>query len=61
MRAVRETFKLNHADVGWYQIRKALQTRNSSGDFLPASFKALEDSYKALSEKPQPQVYELGF
>lgn len=61
VRALREELKLNCADVGWYQIRKALQARNSSGDFVPVSFKAFEDSYKALSEKLQPQVYELGF
>ena len=49
------------ADVGWYQIRKAIQARNASGDFAPVSFKAFEESYKALTEKLQPQVYELGF
>jgi hypothetical protein len=61
VRAVRDELKLNRADVGWYQIRKALQARNASGDFAPVSFKSLEDAYKALSEKLQPQVYELGF
>jgi hypothetical protein len=58
---VREELKLNRPDVGWYQIRKALQARNASGDFVPVSFKAFEDAYKALSEKLQPQVNELGF
>jgi hypothetical protein len=61
VRTVRDELKLNRADVGWYQIRKALQARNAGGDFMPVSFKPFEDAYKALSEKLQPQVYELGF
>lgn len=61
VRTVRDELKLNRADVGWYQIRKALQARNASGDFAPVSFKSFEDAYKALSEKLQPQVYQLGF
>ncbi len=58
---VCEELKLNRSDVGWYQIRKALQARNESGDFAPVSFKAFESAYKALTEKLQPMVYELGF
>jgi len=58
---VRDELKLNRADVGWYQIRKALQARNASGDFAPVSFKPFEEAYKALTEKLQPMVYELGF
>lgn len=61
VRAVRDELKLNRADAGWYQIRKALQARNASGDFQPVSFKAFEEAYKALSEKLQPMVYEYGF
>ncbi|MDQ2720224.1 MAG: hypothetical protein M3Z26_10775 [Bacteroidota bacterium] len=61
IRTVRDELKLNRADVGWYQIRKALQARNSSSDYLPVSFKPFEDAYKALTEKLQPMVYELGF
>lgn len=59
--SVREELKLNRPDVGWYQIRKALQARNASGDFAPVSFTAFETAYKALTEKLQPMVYELGF
>ena len=58
---IREELKLNRPDVGWYQVRKALQARNASGDFPPISFKPFEDAYKALTEKLQPMVYELGF
>ncbi len=61
VRSVREELKLNRADVGWYQVRKALQARNSSSDFPPVSFKPFEEAYKALTEKLQPMVYELGF
>lgn len=58
---VRDELKLNRPDVGWYQIRKALQARNAGGDVAPVSFKPFEEAYKALTEKLQPQVYELGF
>ncbi|MDP4201016.1 MAG: hypothetical protein Q8922_15590 [Bacteroidota bacterium] len=51
----------NHPEVGWYQFREALQARNESGDFAPVSFAAFESAYKALTEKLQPMVYELGF
>jgi hypothetical protein len=58
---VRDELKLNRADVGWYQIRNALKKRNESGDFPPVSFAEFETAYKALTEKLQPQVFELGF
>jgi hypothetical protein len=61
VRSVRDELKLNRPDVGWYQIRKALQARNVSGDFVPVNFKPFEQSYKSLTEKLQPMVYELGF
>lgn len=52
----RDELKLNRPDVGWYQIRKALQARNSSGDFAPVSFEDFENTYKTLTEKLQPLV-----
>ncbi len=57
-RKIREEFKLNRPDVGWYQIRKALaaNAENVVTDFAP--FKA---AYEALSTKLRPMVYELGF
>lgn len=58
---VREELKLNRADVGWYQIRKALEARNKSGDYSPVSFDAFKDAYQTLTEKLRPQVYTLGF
>ena len=61
VRSVRDELKLNRADVGWYQVRKALQARNATSDYAPTSFKPFEEAYKALTEKLQPMVYELGF
>jgi len=61
VRAVRDELKLNRADVGWYQIRNALKKRNESGDSVPVDFSGFEKAYKTLSEKLQPQVFELGF
>ncbi|MEY4755929.1 MAG: hypothetical protein RJA34_827, partial [Pseudomonadota bacterium] len=61
VRAVRDEYKLNRADVGWYQIRNALKARNASGDSVPVSFASFEQAYQALSEKLQPQVFSLGF
>jgi hypothetical protein len=60
-RSVRDEFKLNRPDVGWYQIRNSLKKRNGSGDFPKVSFVDFENIYKKLSEKLEPQVYELGF
>ncbi len=59
--SVREEFKLNRPDVGWYQIRNALKRRNASGDYPPIGFDAFEQAYKSLTEKLQPQVFSLGF
>jgi len=58
---VREELKLNRVDVGWYQIRKALEARNESGDYAPVSFDAFKTAYQTLTEKLRPQVYTLGF
>ncbi|MDR0294585.1 MAG: hypothetical protein LBH91_00085 [Prevotellaceae bacterium] len=59
--SVREELKLNRPDVGWYQIRKALEARNESGDFPTVSFNAFKAAYENLTEKLRPMVYELGF
>lgn len=58
---VREEYRLNRADVGWYQVRNSLKRRNESGDGVPVSFSAFEDAYRILSDKLRPMVYELGF
>lgn len=58
---IKEEYKLNRTDVGWYQIRNAIKARNTNGEGIPTSFIEFEKSYKNLSEKLQPMVYELGF
>jgi hypothetical protein len=58
---VRDELKLNRVDVGWYQIRKALEARNKSEDFAPVSFTNFKTAYATLTEKLHPQVYSLGF
>lgn len=58
---VRDELKLNRSDVGWYQVRKALEARNASGDYPTVSFKQFQEAYKGLTEKLQPMVFELGF
>ena len=58
---IRDEFKLNRADVGWYQIRMALKAQNESGNTIPVNFDPFETAYKALSEKLRPQVYTYGF
>jgi hypothetical protein len=59
--SIRNELKLNRADVGWYQIRKALQARNQSGEHLPVRFDKFEEAYSTLTEKLQPMIFELGF
>lgn len=55
---IRDEFKLNRPDVGWYQIRKSLEANSDSEavDFEP--FKA---AYDELSQKLRPQVFNYGF
>jgi hypothetical protein len=60
-RTVRDQYKLNRPDVGWYQIRNALTERNKSGDTAPVNFTPFESAYEALTNKLRPQVFSLGF
>ena len=55
---IRDEFKLNRSDAGWYQIRRALEANagNEAVDFDP--FKA---AYDELTRKLRPQVFEFGF
>ena len=61
VRTVRDEFKLNRSDVGWYQIRNALKARNASDDTTPVNLSPFEQAYQALSDKLRPQVFSLGF
>ncbi len=61
VRTVRDELKLNRADVGWFQVRKALAARNASGDTAPVNFTPFEPAYQVLTDKLRPQVFSLGF
>ncbi|NMM14631.1 MAG: hypothetical protein HHJ17_14005 [Rhodoferax sp.] len=61
VRTVRDQYKLNRSDVGWYQIRNALKARNASGDTAPVNHGPFELAYQALTDKLRPQVFSLGF
>lgn len=58
---IRDEFKLNRSDVGWYQIRMALKAQNETGLQKPIGFSSFETAYKTLTEKLRPKVYEYGF
>ena len=58
---IRERYKLNRPDVGWYQVRNALSDRNDTGNYKKVSFDAFEQAYKELTEKLRPEVYAKGF
>ena len=60
--SIRENFKLGRADVGFYQIRKALKAVSEAGECAkPFSFASFEKAYSTLTEKLKPQAYEMGF
>lgn len=61
VRTVRDDYKLNRPDVGWYQVRNALKARNTSGDTAPVNFTPFEAAYQLLTDKLKPQVFSLGF
>lgn len=52
---IRDSFKLNRPDVGWYQIRKAFEA-NGESDFLE-----LQEAYTSLTIKIAPNVISYGF
>jgi hypothetical protein len=58
---VREEFKLNRSDVGWYQVRNALEHREQNQDEVKDLVASLDKSYKDLTNKLIPQVFEFGF
>ncbi len=59
-RNIRDEFKLNRPDVGWYQVRRALEASGKQGD-VAYDFGAFKESYELLCEKLRPMVFELGF
>jgi len=55
---IRDEFKLNRSDAGWYQVRRALKANCENEE---VDFSAFEDAYDGLTRKLRPKVYELGF
>jgi hypothetical protein len=55
---IREQYRLNRADAGWYQVRRALE---AYGETELTDFDPFKAAYAALSIKLHPMVYELGF
>lgn len=57
-RKIRDEFKLNRPDAGWYQVRRALE---AYGDTELTDFDPFKRAYAALTAKLRPQVYDHGF
>lgn len=57
---VREKYKLNRPDVGWYQIRNTLDLLIGQGTNVSHRASDIETSYKALSVKIEPSIYSTG-
>lgn len=55
---IRDEFKLNRADAGWYQVRRALQANSEHQD---VDFDPFAATYADLSRKLYPLIFELGF
>ena len=55
---IRDEYKLNRVDAGWYQVRKAL---DDYSDVELTDFGPFKAAYADLTEKLRPQVFELGF
>ena len=55
---IRDEFKLNRPDAGWYQIRRALEA-NAGNEAV--DFDSFKEAFDELGRKLRPQVFELGF
>jgi len=55
---IRDEFRLNRPDVGWYQIRRALE---ANAETEAVDLEPFKDAYADLSRKLRPLVFELGF
>lgn len=55
---IREEYRLNRADAGWYQVRRALE---AFGDSELTDFDPFKTAYAALGHKLRPMVFELAF
>ncbi len=55
---IRDEFRLNRSDAGWYQIRRALK---ANGENVETNFAGFISAFERLSAKLKPKVFELGF
>jgi hypothetical protein len=55
---IRQDYRLNRPDAGWYQVRKALE---AYGDSELTDFDPFKAAYADLSAKLRPLVFDLGF
>ncbi len=55
---IAQEYRLNRADAGWYQVRRALE---AYGEIEPTDFDPFKAAYAVLTQKLRPMVYELGF
>ena len=58
---IKDKLKLNRSDVGWYQIRHALEARNHRGIGKPTDFHKFKKAYDDLTQKLRPEVFLKGF
>lgn len=58
---IKQLLKLNRSDVGWYQIRHALEARNENGIGKPTDFSIFKEAYDTLTKKLRPEVFRKGF
>jgi len=54
---IRQDYKLNRADAGWYRVRKALEAYSD----IVTDFAPFRQAYAGLGEKLRPMVFDLGF
>lgn len=59
-RSVRDKYRLNRQDVGWYQVRNALKERSERGQQI-VNFDDLKEAYRDLTDKLRKQVHDYGF
>ncbi len=60
-RTVRDEYKLNRPDVGWYANSQRAQSTQFQRRHRACGLGPFESAYQALTEKLQPQVFSLGF
>ena len=58
---IREKYKLESNDIGWYQIHHALENRHAKTPVAKTYLTDFNESYQTLSDKIRPMVFDLGF